>query len=45
MLDSFSNLTRSHRCTELGLADEGKQVTVMGWVHRRRDLGVVTFGS
>ena len=43
MLDSFSNLTRSHRCTELGLADEGKQVTVMGWVHRRRDLGGLIF--
>jgi aspartyl-tRNA synthetase len=43
MLDSFSNLTRSHRCTELGLADAGKHVTVMGWVHKRRDLGGLIF--
>ena len=43
MLDSFSNLTRSHRCAELELADEGKLVTVMGWVHKRRDLGGLIF--
>lgn len=43
MLDSFSNLTRSHRCAELGLADQGKHVTVMGWVHKRRDLGGLIF--
>ena len=43
MLDNFSNLTRSHRCAELELADEGKLVTVMGWVHKRRDLGGLIF--
>ncbi len=43
MLDSFSNLTRSHRCAELELADQGKHVTVMGWVHKRRDLGGLIF--
>lgn len=43
MLDNFSDLTRSHRCTELDLMDEGKAVTVMGWVHKRRDLGALIF--
>ena len=34
---------RTHTCGELGLAYLDEQVTVMGWVHRRRDLGGVIF--
>ncbi len=30
---------RTDRCGELGAADVGRQVTVCGWVHRRREHG------
>ena len=34
---------RTHTCGELRAADAGKQAILMGWVHRRRDLGGVLF--
>ncbi|MHB1314784.1 MAG: aspartate--tRNA ligase [Christensenellales bacterium] len=34
---------RTHYCAELGIGDEGKNVTLMGWVQRRRDLGKIVF--
>lgn len=43
MAESMKGLKRSHRCTELGAADAGIQVTVMGWVQKRRNLGSLIF--
>jgi aspartyl-tRNA synthetase len=34
---------KSHNCGELRAGDVGKQVTLAGWVYRRRDHGSVTF--
>jgi len=34
---------RTHTCGELRVADIGKQVSLCGWVDRRRDLGGVIF--
>ncbi|HEY2964193.1 MAG TPA: aspartate--tRNA ligase [Pyrinomonadaceae bacterium] len=43
MLDHLGNLERTHSCGELRATDIGKQVTLMGWVARRRDFGDLTF--
>ncbi|HRY84131.1 MAG TPA: aspartate--tRNA ligase, partial [Candidatus Cloacimonadota bacterium] len=43
MLDHIGNLSRSHYCGSIGPSDIGKQITVMGWVHKRRDLGGLIF--
>lgn len=43
MAESMKGLKRTHRCTELTVADVGKEVVVMGWVQRRRDLGKLIF--
>ena len=43
MLDSLGNLKRTHYCGALRATDAGRDVTVMGWVHRRRDLGKLLF--
>src|SRR5262245_38500661 len=42
-LDFLGELRRTHSCGELRAADAGKRVILMGWVHRRRDLGGVHF--
>ena len=34
---------RTHYCGEIGIQDVGKDVTLMGWTHRRRDHGGVIF--
>ncbi len=42
-LDFLGDLRRTHSCGELRSSDAGKRALVMGWVHRRRDLGGVFF--
>ncbi len=43
MPESMSGLKRSHRCTELGAANIGQVVTVMGWVQKSRNKGGIIF--
>ncbi|MCD8221614.1 MAG: aspartate--tRNA ligase [Clostridiales bacterium] len=43
MPESMLGLKRSHRCTELGTADIGQKVTVMGWVQKNRNKGGIIF--
>jgi aspartyl-tRNA synthetase len=43
VLDFLGNLKRTHYCGVLRAADAGRDVVVMGWVHRRRDLGNLLF--
>src|SRR6266496_3102144 len=42
-LDFLGELRRTHTCGELRNSDTGKRALLMGWVHRRRDLGGVIF--
>ncbi|MBI4468766.1 MAG: aspartate--tRNA ligase [Acidobacteria bacterium] len=42
-LENLDQLKRTHTCGALRLDDEGRSVVLMGWVHRRRDLGPLTF--
>jgi aspartyl-tRNA synthetase len=42
-LDFVGDLRRTHSCGQLRPEDAGKRAVVMGWVHRRRDLGKVIF--
>ena len=42
-LDFLGTLQRTHMCGELRASDAGKRAILMGWVHRRRDLGGVVF--
>ncbi|MFN3323668.1 MAG: aspartate--tRNA ligase [Bryobacteraceae bacterium] len=42
-LDFLGDLRRTHSCGQLRASDAGKRALVMGWVHRRRDLGGVIF--
>jgi len=43
MLDAFTDIERTNRCGEIGKELLGKSVILMGWVHRRRDLGGLIF--
>ncbi len=43
MLDFLGNLKRTHYCGALRASDAGNTAIVMGWVHRRRDLGNLLF--
>ncbi len=43
MGESMTGLKRTHTCGELDASAAGNTVTMMGWVHRRRDHGGVVF--
>jgi len=43
VLESLGNLKRTIYCGDLRAADADKDVVLMGWVHRRRDLGQLIF--
>ncbi len=42
-MESMGKLSRTHSCNDLGVENVGEQVTLMGWVLRRRDHGGVIF--
>src|SRR5271168_3023583 len=42
-LDFLGDLRRTHSCGQLRASDVGQTAVLMGWVHRRRDLGGVFF--
>ncbi len=43
MAESMRGLHRTHRCTEVSRGNVGENVTVMGWVQKRRNLGSLVF--
>lgn len=43
MAESMQGLHRSHRCTEVNNTMIGEEVTLMGWVQKRRNLGSLIF--
>ena len=42
-LDFLGEQRRTHTCGELRSVDVGQRAVLMGWVHRRRDLGSLIF--
>ena len=42
-METIGNWKRSGYCAELSVAEVSETVTLMGWVHRRRDLGSLIF--
>jgi len=43
MAENIAGMKRTHRCAEVTAEDVGKEIVVMGWAHKRRDLGGVIF--
>jgi len=43
MSQPLGNLARTHTCGALTAADVGRDVVLLGWVHRVRDLGSLVF--
>ena len=42
-LDFLGELRRTHTCGQLRASDEGSRALLMGWVHKRHDLGGIIF--
>ncbi|NLU53737.1 MAG: aspartate--tRNA ligase [Clostridiaceae bacterium] len=42
-MENIIGMKRTHRCAELTVKDAGKEVVLMGWVQKRRDLGALIF--
>ena len=43
MAEQLGNLRRTHTCGALTAADVGKDIVLLGWVHKLRDLGSLVF--
>ena len=43
MFDQLGDWTRTDTCGGLRASDIGREVTLLGWVHRVRDLGSLVF--
>src|SRR6187402_2001389 len=43
MAEQLGSLARTHTCGALRPADVGKNVVLLGWVHRVRDMGSLLF--
>ncbi|MDZ4163721.1 MAG: aspartate--tRNA ligase [Smithellaceae bacterium] len=43
MSEFIEDIKRTDYCGTLGLADLGREIVLMGWVHRRRDHGGIIF--
>jgi aspartyl-tRNA synthetase len=42
-VEPLGTLARTHTCGELKASDVGREVVLLGWVHRVRDLGSLVF--
>jgi aspartyl-tRNA synthetase len=42
-MGQLKGLLHSHNCAELRSADIGKEVTLCGWINKKRDLGALNF--
>jgi len=43
MAEQLGSLTRTHTCGALRAADVGKEIVLLGWTHKVRDLGSLLF--
>ena len=43
MAENITGMKRTHRCAEVTAEDVGREIVVIGWAHKRRDLGGVIF--